>query len=276
MRAEIDSFHGKFQHVAMPLARRRDRGLPHPVARPHAKLPACNFRRKLRQNAARVRWHGAGSPAVQRAGPFSAGPCFRGLGVEFAPRSLCKKGDRGSHRARRLSGRGFGPARGACESRSEAVFRALPGVLGWLTGSGRKEPPVRGPLHLGRGRARQDDADGSVFRGGVRRAQIPRPFSRFHGHGPRLHPCVAPRAAHGFGQRRRPGRGGGGCHRPKDLALMFRRVQRHRHHRCDDPWPAFRGFVRPRRRHRRDIQCAAGPASTRMVSIARSSCRSSV
>jgi hypothetical protein len=93
---------------------------------------------------------------------------------------------------------------------------------------------------------------------GPRRAQISRAFSWFLGWCPRLHPCLAPTTAQWFGQGRRPCRGGGGCHRPKILASVFRRVQRHRHRRRDDSWPAFRGFICPRHGDRRDIQCASG------------------
>ena len=128
LRAEIDSFHGN-SSTSQCLWQGAGTEDSRILLRALRKIARLHFPAKIRQNAARVRWHWAGSPAVQRAGPFSAGPCFRGLGVDFAPRSLCKKGGRGPHRARPLSRRGFGPARGLASRaprRSSAACLAFP------------------------------------------------------------------------------------------------------------------------------------------------------
>ena len=99
-------------------------------------------------------------------------------------------------------------ARPACWRSSSRGSRAPAGaqiLLARLAVRQREtaERADQGPLHLRRGRPRQDHADGSVFRGQRRRAQAPRAFPRIHGRRARARARLPAKTQTRRGQRRR-------------------------------------------------------------------------
>ena len=130
--------------------------------------------------------------------------------------------------------------------------------LGWLFGEREQAgDAAQGPLHLWRGRPRQDDADGSVFRDQRRSAASaaristnswPTCMSAFTSSGRRsrtARPATTIRSARRRGDRR------------GNLAAVLRRIPRHRHRRRHDSRPAVHAAVRARRCRGRDLEPAA-------------------
>jgi hypothetical protein len=114
----------------------------------------------------------------------------------------------------------------------------------------------QGSLHLRRRRARQDDADGPVFRGQPGRASAARIFTNSCSTctsaftpSPEDESLASTPARIRFAGRRELIEG--------SLAALLRRISCHRHRRRHDPRPAVCAIVRTRRRGRRDLERGA-------------------
>ena len=185
---------------------------------------------------------------------------------ELRHSAIRRRRRRGPRRARRCSAR-----RRRHDGAARSAHRRIsPGAKILVARLAVREPRARaaadqGPLHLRRCRARQDHADGFLLRDEPGRAQAPRAFSRIHARRARTHsrrPAEnETRRACGrrSDQARRRGTGGAG------VAVVLRRVSRHRHCRRHDPRPAVHAIVRTRHRHGRDLERARPTISTRMA-----------
>ena len=143
--------------------------------------------------------------------------------------------------------RGWRARRGS-PRKLEAIPRK--GSLFWRL-AGRREPPPRRRLSVGRGRARQIDADGPRLRDDRLSAQAPRPFPRIHARGAR---AAARRAGEGGGRSDPAGRRGD---RRRGAAALLRRDGDQQQRRRDDPVAAVRAAARRGRDRDHHLEPAA-------------------
>ena len=235
-----------------------------PLARPDRRAARRRGRAAARDQAARF---------MRRQGRPGGGAGRRLLGALRKASRIRDRGRRalpGAGRGRRAAARSGPGARGGgarpARRRARPKAAAGAGLLG-LFGTGRAA--ARRRLSVGRGRARQIDADGPRLRGDPARAQAPRPFPRIHARSAR---AAARRAGEGGGRPDPAGRRGD---RRGGRTALLRRDGDQQRRRRDDPVAAVRAAARGGRHRDHHLEPAARATSISAASTASCSCPSS-